>query len=107
LALAQAPTEAHAQVGALGAAPVAVVSGDRLDAGTTMHVLQPPILSQSGMQLGAGQGAGSLIAASTLGSVNLFTGAGLLSVDFTYNEFVIGGYYAPSDRLSLGLAMFP
>lgn len=107
LALAQAPTEAHAQVGAIGAAPVAVVSGDRLDAGTTMHVLQPPILSQSGMQLGAGQGAGSLIAASTLGSVDLFTGAGLLSVDFTYNEFVIGGYYAPSDRLSLGLAMFP
>ncbi len=103
VALAVIPGDANGQVGAIGAAPMVVASGESLGVGTGAHALQPPIWTGSGMQVGAGQWAGSATVASTPGTVQL----GPVEAGFNYDQFVIGAFYAPSDRSTLGFSMFP
>ena len=85
------PGAARAQVGAIGGAAGGAVAGD--DA-----VARAPVFGESGLVLAAKSW-------SFGGYYGLTSGSDF--VDFTFNQVVLGAFYAPAERLTLGLVMFP
>lgn len=87
---------AAGQIGAIGAAP-AVFSN------TDQTVAAAPILGESAYLLGRGQFGATALYGLTSGSIDILT----TQVDYSYSQFVVAAFYAPSDRITLGIAAAP
>jgi hypothetical protein len=87
---------AAAQIGAIGAAP-AIFSN------TDQTVAAAPILGESAYVLGRGQFGATALYGLTSGSLDLFA----TQIDYSYSQVVLAAFYAPSDRVTLGIAAAP
>jgi hypothetical protein len=99
LAVAGQAAPLNAQIGAIAAAP-AVAGGQDAAAGA-------PLLMEHAFLLPQGQVALTALSGATVGSVAVPTLGGVVTVDFTYQQLLVGVYYALTDRFNIGVAAAP
>jgi hypothetical protein len=99
-ALLTTAVPAAAQVGAIGAAPAGL-------SGTDEIMATAPILMESGYPLERGQVGLTALFGVTAGGLTLTDGVQTVDLDYTFNQLVLGAYYALSDRITLGLLAAP
>jgi hypothetical protein len=99
-ALLATAVPAAAQVGAIGAAPAGL-------SGTDEVMATAPILMESGYQLERGQVGVTALFGVTGGGLTLTDGFETVGLDYTFNQLVLGAYYALSDRITLGVLAAP
>jgi hypothetical protein len=99
-ALLATAVPAAAQVGAIGAAPAGLWGTDEVMA-------TAPILMESGYQLERGQVGVTALFGVTAGGFTLTDDVQTVGLDYTFNQLVLGAYYALSDRITLGVLAAP
>jgi hypothetical protein len=87
---------AAAQVGAIGGAPGAVAAGS----GATARA---PVFGESALVMPKGSWSAGMFGAYASGGFD----AGFGSTDFSFTQVLVGAFFAPSDRLTIGASLFP
>ena len=93
--LAQAAA-VSAQIGAIGGAPGAAASGSQATS-------RAPLFGESGMVMAKGGWSFGAYAGYTAGSVDFV----ISEVDFSFLQILVGGFYAITDKATIGAILFP
>jgi hypothetical protein len=96
LVLVAAATPAAGQVGAIGGAPGGVIAGSG-------DLARSPIFTESAYTLAKSSWSASAFGGYTSGS---FEDGVTTGTDFNFTQLLLGGFYAPSDRLTVGASLF-